>query len=57
MSQPRPELDSGYYLQHFNELLQFTVQHYQAVLSAESTAFIDDFKQQVLDYKNKQIVA
>ena len=43
MTAPRKELDTGYYLQHFNELLQFTVQHYQAVLSAESTAFIDDF--------------
>ena len=43
MSQPRPELDSNYYLQHFNELLQFVRQHYQAVLNADSAAFISDF--------------
>lgn len=45
MSQPRQELDSGYYLQHFNELLQFVTQHYPAVLSADSAAFISDFSQ------------
>ncbi|KKO44915.1 DNA polymerase III subunit epsilon [Arsukibacterium ikkense] len=39
----QPELDSGYYLQHFNELLQFVRAHYQSVLSADSCAFIDDF--------------
>ncbi|MDX1678176.1 exonuclease domain-containing protein [Arsukibacterium sp.] len=39
----QPELDSGYYLQHFNELLQFVVQHYQPVLTPDSRAFIDDF--------------
>ncbi|MBV2129024.1 exonuclease domain-containing protein [Arsukibacterium indicum] len=39
----QPELDSGYYLQHFNELLQFVVQHYQSVLTPDSQVFIDDF--------------
>ncbi|MGP9799757.1 exonuclease domain-containing protein [Rheinheimera sp. NSM] len=43
MPQPRAELDSGYYLQHFNELLQFVTQHYQGVLSADSSGFIRDF--------------
>ncbi|KKO50350.1 DNA polymerase III subunit epsilon [Arsukibacterium sp. MJ3] len=39
----RPELDNGYYLQHFNELLSFVTQHYKAVLTAEATAFISDY--------------
>lgn len=39
----QPELDSGYYLQHFNELLQFVSQQYQPVLTPDSQAFIDDF--------------
>ncbi len=39
----QPELDSGYYLQHFNELLQFVSEHYQPVLTGDSRAFIDDF--------------
>ncbi len=39
----QPELDSGYYLQHFNELLQFVAQHYQPVLTTASQAFINDF--------------
>ena len=39
----QPELDSGYYLQHFNELLQFVSQHYQPVLTPDSLAFISDF--------------
>ncbi|MBZ9612281.1 exonuclease domain-containing protein [Rheinheimera maricola] len=43
MSEPRKDLDPGYYLQHFNELLQFITQHYQAVLTADSAAFISDF--------------
>lgn len=43
MPQPRPELDSSYYLQHFNELLQFVTQHYQDVLSTDSSGFISDF--------------
>ncbi|WP_333607949.1 exonuclease domain-containing protein [Arsukibacterium sp.] len=37
------ELDSGYYLQHFNELLQFVTKHYQPVLTPDSCAYIDDF--------------
>ncbi|MDP2714528.1 exonuclease domain-containing protein [Rheinheimera sp.] len=45
MPQPRPELDSSYYLQHFNELLQFVTQHYQGVLSADSSGFIEYFYQ------------
>lgn len=45
MAGPRKELDTGYYLQHFNELLQFITQHYQAVLSADSSGFIGDFHQ------------
>jgi len=45
MPQPRPELDSSYYLQHFNELLQFVTQHYQRVLSADSSSFIEYFHQ------------
>ncbi|MDP5206692.1 hypothetical protein ORI99_06525, partial [Alishewanella sp. SMS9] len=43
MAYHKPELDSGYYLQHFNELLQFVAAHYQAVLTADSQAFISDF--------------
>ncbi|MDP5150420.1 exonuclease domain-containing protein [Rheinheimera baltica] len=43
MAELRKELDSGYYLQHFNELLQFVAEHYQPVLSANSSAFIHDF--------------
>ncbi|SNY60061.1 DNA polymerase-3 subunit epsilon [Arsukibacterium tuosuense] len=39
----QPELDSGYYLQHFHELLQFVSLHYQPVLTRDSRAFIDDF--------------
>lgn len=39
----QPELDSGYYLQHFNELLQFVTEHYQPVLTLDSSAFICDF--------------
>ncbi|GAB2918078.1 exonuclease domain-containing protein [Rheinheimera gaetbuli] len=45
MTEPRKELDTGYYLQHFNEMLQFIAQHYQAVLSADSRGFIGDFHQ------------
>ena len=54
MTGPRKELDTGYYLQHFNELLQFTVQHYQAVLSADSAAFIGDFHQ--LSHNARQLL-
>lgn len=43
MAEPRKELDSGYYLQHFNELLQFVATHYQGVLTADSRAFLEDF--------------
>ena len=43
MAEPRKELDSGYYLQHFNELLQFVTTHYQGVLTADSQAFLKDF--------------
>lgn len=43
MAAPRKELDTGYYLQHFNELLQFITLHYQQVLTADSAAFIKDF--------------
>ena len=39
----QPELDSGYYLHHFNELLQFVSEHYQPVLTGDSRAFINDF--------------
>jgi DNA polymerase-3 subunit epsilon len=40
----KPELDSGYYLHHFNELLTFVSEHYQGVLTATSGAFLNDFK-------------
>ncbi|GHG61328.1 hypothetical protein GCM10010919_05640 [Alishewanella longhuensis] len=43
MAEPRKELDSGYYLQHFNELLQFVATHYQGVLTADSLAFLENF--------------
>lgn len=43
MAAPRKELDSGYYLQHFNELLQFVAAHYQGVLTADSQALLRDF--------------
>ena len=43
MAAPRKELDSGYYLQHFNELLQFVAAHYQGVLTNDSQALLDDF--------------
>ncbi|WP_423187560.1 exonuclease domain-containing protein [Alishewanella sp. d11] len=43
MADPRKELDSGYYLQHFNELLQFVALHYQGVLTEESQAYLADF--------------
>ncbi|WP_215398168.1 exonuclease domain-containing protein [Rheinheimera oceanensis] len=43
MAAPRTELDSGYYLQHFNELLQFVAAHYQEVLTADSRALLQDF--------------
>lgn len=43
MAAPRKELDIGYYLQHFNELLQFVAAHYQGVLTNDSQAFILDF--------------
>ena len=43
MAEPRKELDSGYYLQHFNELLQFVATHYPGVLTADSRAFLEDF--------------
>ncbi|MCS4306713.1 DNA polymerase-3 subunit epsilon [Rheinheimera pacifica] len=43
MAAPRTELDSGYYLQHFNELLQFVAAHYQGVLTADSRALLQDF--------------
>ena len=43
MAAPRKELDSGYYLQHFNELLQFVAAHYQGVLTADSLALLQDF--------------
>jgi DNA polymerase III subunit epsilon len=43
MTAPRTELDTGYYLQHFNELLQFISSHYQPVLNTASRAFIADF--------------
>uniref|UniRef100_UPI0040477314 exonuclease domain-containing protein n=1 Tax=Rheinheimera sp. TaxID=1869214 RepID=UPI0040477314 len=45
MAAPRKDLDTGYYLQHFNELLQFVGLHYPAVLTTDSAAFIDDFNQ------------
>ena len=45
MASPRKDLDTGYYLQHFNELLQFVTQHYQPVLNADSRGFISDFHQ------------
>ncbi len=43
MTVERPELDSGYYLQHFNELLQFVRQHYDACLTDDSRQFLQDF--------------
>lgn len=43
MAEPRKELDSGYYLQHFNELLQFVATHYPGALTADSQAFLEDF--------------
>jgi DNA polymerase-3 subunit epsilon len=43
MAAPRKELDSGYYLQHFNELLQFVAAHYQGVLTNDSRALLQDF--------------
>ncbi len=43
MPRTQPELASGYYLAHFQELLRFVQTHYQGVLTAESQAFITDF--------------
>ena len=54
MTEPRKELDTGYYLQHFNELLQFITQHYPAVLSADSRSFIGDFYQ--LSHNARQLL-
>ncbi|MBU2072182.1 MAG: VRR-NUC domain-containing protein [Gammaproteobacteria bacterium] len=43
MSAAKPELDSGYYLQHFNELLQFVAGHYAQCLTADAQQFLTDF--------------
>lgn len=43
MAPVKQELDSGYYLQHFNELLQFVSQHYAPCLTADSRSYISDF--------------
>ena len=37
------DLDTGYYLQHFNELLQFVAAHYAACLTADAQQFLRDF--------------
>ena len=43
MAAPRQDLDSGYYLQHFNELLQFVQSHYSGCLTADSQQLLTDF--------------
>lgn len=43
MAGPRQDLDTGYYLQHFNELLQFVAQHYASCLTTEARQFLQDF--------------
>jgi DNA polymerase III subunit epsilon len=43
MTPPRPELESSYYLQHFNELLQFVATQYQACFTADCQQFLQDF--------------
>lgn len=43
MSTQLPELNDGYYLQHFQELLQFVSEHYHPVLTADSKALLADF--------------
>uniref|UniRef100_A0A486XQF9 DNA-directed DNA polymerase n=1 Tax=Rheinheimera sp. BAL341 TaxID=1708203 RepID=A0A486XQF9_9GAMM len=39
----KPELDSGYYLQHFNELLQFVSSHYSECLTTTIRQYVTDF--------------
>ncbi|GGW55978.1 exonuclease domain-containing protein [Alishewanella tabrizica] len=41
----RPELDTRYYLQHFQELLQFVKTHYGACLTPLANTWLDDFAQ------------
>ncbi|MDX1392531.1 MAG: DNA polymerase III subunit epsilon, partial [Rheinheimera sp.] len=43
MAGARGDLDSGYYLQHFHEVLQFVSTHYQHCLTAASQQFLQDF--------------
>lgn len=41
----RPELDARYYLQHFQELLQFVKTHYGACLTPSASTWLADFEQ------------
>ena len=43
MTRPQQDLDTGYYLQHFNELLQFVASHYSECLTGDAQQFLDDF--------------
>ena len=43
MTEPRPELDSNYYLQHFHELLQFVSSQYPHCLTADARQFLQAF--------------
>lgn len=43
MTGPRIDLDPGYYLQHFNELLQFVAGHYTECLTPEAQQFLQEF--------------
>ena len=41
----RPELDARYYLQHFQELLQFVKTHYGACLTPSASTWLAEFEQ------------
>ena len=41
----RPELDARYYLQHFQELLQFVKTHYGPCLTPSASTWLADFEQ------------
>ena len=43
MAAPRQDLDTGYYLQHFNELLQFVGMHYGDCLTTDAQQFLHEF--------------
>ena len=43
MAAPRKDLDTGYYLQHFNELLQFVGTHYAQCLTTAEQQWLLDF--------------